>query len=427
MQNDNKFSYISKDVGPGYLSKSVLSILSLSGSLDEKLSKEQKVGLRNFFVQSASLSSKPCCGVTSLKALSLIGSDIPAVRLAGDQKKTVSISDSTKVVKFELVDAYGKPFTKTDGLKVSVADLSDNKATLKDVTSQVKLSNSIAAWAIDAKQHIGRYQLVFSLNGYTVSAPTVTLFDKIKLSAVQYSVVQKSSFPSKFDGKTEYPKTIDNIRQGQDDYFIHLAVDASFTKSSEKPSQVFFSLRRKSSEKSLSVNSYGKLNKESGLYEVSVDISKDFDQHFNGDYEISVHAADYRADAPVSWNLGTIKIWYKEGLEQGSYNGIQATYKPLPTIDFTYPPEVPQISPVLPLVGSAILFIAFFKYISHLFGAGRANFSRLSFWGVLFSLNLLLILVIFTAFFIEVKLIPTLWLLLFISPVSLFIAQRALS
>jgi hypothetical protein len=38
-----------------------------------------------------------------------------------------------------------------------------------------------------------------------------------------------------------------------------------------------------------------------------------------------------------------------------------------------------------------------------------------------------LILVIFTAFFIEVKLIPTLWLLLFLSPVSFFITQRALS
>lgn len=269
--------------------------------------------------------------------------------------------------------------------------------------------------------------MIFSINGFTVSAPSVTISDKIKFSAVQYSVVQRSAFPSKFDGKVQYPRTIENVRQGQDDYFIHLAVDASFTKSNEKPSQVFFSLRRKSTEKSLAVNSYGKLNKESGLYEVSVDVSKDFDQHFNGDYEISVHAADYRADGPATWNLGNIKIWYKEGLEQGSNNGVQSTYRPLPNIDFTYPPEVPQISPVLPLVGSALLFFAFLRYIGHLFGAGRANLSRLSFWGLLFSANLLLILVIFTAFFIEVKLIPTLWLLLFISPVSLFIAQRALS
>jgi hypothetical protein len=56
-----------------------------------------------------------------------------------------------------------------------------------------------------------------------------------------------------------------------------------------------------------------------------------------------------------------------------------------------------------------------------------ANLSRLSFSGILFLGNLLLILVIFTAFFIEVKLIPTLCLLLFISPLSLFLGFRALA
>lgn len=41
-------------------------------------------------------------------------------------------------------------------------------------------------------------------------------------------------------------------------------------------------------------------------------------------------------------------------------------------------------------------------------------------------MTLLSILAIFAAFFIEVKLVPTLWLLLFISPVVLFISHRAL-
>ena len=131
--------------------------MNLSGNLDEKITKDQKVGLRNFFVQSASLSHKSCRGVTSLKGLSLIGSDIPAVRFANDQKKSVSVEDSSKTVKFELVDGYGKPFTKTEGAKVSIADLSDNKAGLKDITGQVKFVNSQATWTVDAKQTIGRY------------------------------------------------------------------------------------------------------------------------------------------------------------------------------------------------------------------------------------------------------------------------------
>jgi hypothetical protein len=66
----------------------------------------------------------------------------------------------------------------------------------------------------------------------------------------------------------------------------------------------------------------------------------------------------------------------------------------------------------------------FLRFIGSLF-ANRANLSRLNFSGILFLGNLLLILFIFTAFFIEVKLIPTLWLLLFISPISFFLAQRA--
>ena len=309
-----------------------------------------------------------------------------------------------------------------------MADLSDNKAGLTDVTSQVKLDKSSATWTIDGKQTIGRYQLVFSVNGYTVSAPSVTVVDKIKFSSVQYSVVQKASFPSKHDSKAEFPRGVENIRQGQDGYFIHMAVDAGFTKTkNEKPAQVFLSLKKKSAERSLAINSYGKLNKETGLYEVTVDVSKDFDQQFNGDYQIAIHAADYRSDAPSSWNLGEIKLWFKEGLDEGSNSGVSATYRPLPNIDFSYPPEIPQISPVLPLIGSLVLVYAFFKYFAHLFTAGRANLSRLSFWGVMFLGNLLLILVIFAAFFIEVKLIPTLWLLLFISPVSLFLAFRALA
>jgi hypothetical protein len=84
VQTDNKFSFIAKEVGPSYLTKTVLSILNLSGNLDEKITKEQKFGLRNFFVQSASLSNKPCCASNSLKGLALIASDIPAVRLATD-------------------------------------------------------------------------------------------------------------------------------------------------------------------------------------------------------------------------------------------------------------------------------------------------------------------------------------------------------
>lgn len=82
---------------------------------------------------------------------------------------------------------------------------------------------------------------------------------------------------------------------------------------------------------------------------------------------------------------------------------------------------------MLPLVGCGLLAVLFFRFIlGGLFG-NRANLARLTFAGTLLVANLALVLIIFGAFFIEVKLIPTLWLLLFISPISLLIGQRALS
>jgi O-antigen/teichoic acid export membrane protein len=72
------------------------------------------------------------------------------------------------------------------------------------------------------------------------------------------------------------------------------------------------------------------------------------------------------------------------------------------------------------------LGFAFLRFIGSL-AANRANLGQLSFSGVLFLATLLLILFIFTAFWVEVKLIPTLWLLLFLSPVIFFLSRNGLA
>ena len=66
--------------------------------------------------------------------------------------------------------------------------------------------------------------------------------------------------------------------------------------------------------------------------------------HLNGDYDITVHAADYRGEGAIVCQLGSIKIWYKQGLDEGSNNGIRDDHKPLETIEFTIAPSTPQIS-----------------------------------------------------------------------------------
>jgi hypothetical protein len=56
---------------------------------------------------------------------------------------------------------------------------------------------------------------------------------------------------------------------------------------------------------------------------------------------MTVTVADYRADAPAKWDLGQIKVWFKEGLDEGVNNGVSSDYRPLPSIEFTFPPVQP--------------------------------------------------------------------------------------
>jgi hypothetical protein len=81
---------------------------------------------------------------------------------------------------------------------------------------------------------------------------------------------------------------------------------------------------------------------------------------------------------------------------------------------------------VLPIVGCGALVFFFLNFVTR-FLFGNGSLTGLTFKGFLFIANLILIMVIFTSFFIEVKLIPTLWLLLFLSPITFFISQRALT
>jgi len=58
--NGEKFSYLAKEVNPVYLSRQVLQILKNTGNLDQHVQKDQRVGLRNFFVQHAALGHTLC-------------------------------------------------------------------------------------------------------------------------------------------------------------------------------------------------------------------------------------------------------------------------------------------------------------------------------------------------------------------------------
>jgi Oligosaccharyltransferase subunit Ribophorin II len=89
-----------------------------------------------------------------------------------------------------------------------------------------------------------------------------------------------------------------------------LAVKAGFSKSSERPKQVYLSLKKKGTEINLSQNVYGSFNVEKERFQFTLDIQNDL-QHFNGDYELSLHIADFRASNKGVWALGDAAIWFK--------------------------------------------------------------------------------------------------------------------
>ena len=100
IEDGNKFSLFSQfldeaDLGSAALNLNTLKIIKLYN------------GFRNFFVQSAALSSSVAQLLPALNGLKLIGSDIPAVRITADHKKTVSVSEKSKSVKLDIVNSFG--------------------------------------------------------------------------------------------------------------------------------------------------------------------------------------------------------------------------------------------------------------------------------------------------------------------------------
>ena len=76
---------------------------------------------------------------------------------------------------------------------------------MKDVTNSVKIDGSSVTWPTEALA-IGRYQLVFTVDGHTLAAPRVTIADKLTISKVAYTVSPKASFPAGyFDNQLTYP------------------------------------------------------------------------------------------------------------------------------------------------------------------------------------------------------------------------------
>ena len=109
--------------------------------------------------------------------------------------------------------------------------------------------------------------------------------DSIKLVSASYKLVTTSEFPSSFDKSLDFPNTLKNTLDIQEGYYLHIAVKAGFSKSTERPKQAYLSLRIKGSEKNLYQNVYGSFNVEKERFQFTLDVQNDL-KHFNGEYEL---------------------------------------------------------------------------------------------------------------------------------------------
>lgn len=124
--------------------------------------------------------------------------------------------------------------------------------------------------------------------------------------------------------------------------------------------------------------------------------------------------------------MGTLQINFNEGSSEAENHGVRDDFKLLETITNYFPPEEAEKGAAIPLAFSAAIIGLLVYYVGHLYG-NQANLSNLSFWGSVFTLNYILILVIIVAFWIKINLVNTLWILLAVSPVTLFTMNQGLT
>ncbi len=127
-----------------------------------------------------------------------------------------------------------------------------------------------------------------------------------------------------------------NRLEATDGSFLHLGVRVSFlTFEEEMPGQVYLLIKKQTKERNLAFTKYA--TKHSGdLMSIIFDFSKDM-EHMNGLHDMELHVSDNSAENTIIWQLGTINVWFKEGLDSGDNLGIKAEFKPREEIWHIFP------------------------------------------------------------------------------------------
>lgn len=149
-------------------------------------------------------------------------------------------------------------------------------------------------------------------------------------------------------------------------------------------------------------------------------------EQINGDYRLTLHVRDPRALNSIVKDLGTLQINFNEGTTETTNSGIRDDYKLLDKITNYFPPEEAAKGATIPLVFTVVIVSLLLYFIVQMY-ANHANLSNISFWGFMFTINYLAILTIIVAFWVQINLVNTLWILLAVTIPTLFMMNKGLT
>ena len=147
-----------------------------------------------------------------------------------------------------------------------------------------------------------------------------------------------------------------------------------------------------------------------------------------GEYEVTLFAIDRYATASTkTWSLGKLDVWFKEGTKDTNNQHMSENYFLKKEILAQFPTFIErQVNPVLTFIFVGLILVVFIHYLM-IVKSTRANLKKLDFWGFLMIVNMMAIMGVIIAFWVEVNLITTLWILLFLAPFTLFIFSQGLA
>jgi len=120
----------------------------------DALKAEQRVGLRNYFLQRASLSQSVHSVLASLLGLTRLA-DVPVLTIDGES--TVSSKAAKPELNIKLLNNFGALFTAAKSIKTSLLQVDGTHST-KDVTAKFNKDNTLGTVNLSGVS-IGKYRL----------------------------------------------------------------------------------------------------------------------------------------------------------------------------------------------------------------------------------------------------------------------------